>query len=348
VNAKDNYGESQKGVGRRYLFILMGALGDVVRGMYLVNSLKAGEPDAHITWLVEPACSGILKLHRSIDEIIVFNRPKGIAGVLEIRRELKKRTFDVTLDLQRHSKSGLFSWFSGSKRRIGFHRRDAKEFNWIFNTEYVDPQGEAISKVDHYQTFLKPLGLSPLNPLSSGLESITLDGVSSDWAEQLRREPYIGLILGSSWDSKDWPVEGYEGLLSLLTGGTVVFLADKTKVAMAERLERVSTKAKVVNLAGRTNLTELVALVRGAQVLVGPDSGPGHIAGAVGTPHITIFGPTPWVRNAPRGSEELTLTANVGCAPCKRRVCPGLGKICMKLIQPEMVLEKIGRVGGVV
>jgi ADP-heptose:LPS heptosyltransferase len=326
---------------RRYLFILMGALGDVVRGMYLVNSLKAAEPDAHITWLVEPACSGILKLHPAIDEIIVFNRPKGLAGVWEIRKELSKRSFDITLDLQRHSKSGLFSWFSRSPRRIGFHRKDAKEFNWLFNTEYVDPQGEAISKIEHYHTFLKPLGLPQPERLSSGLEGITLEGVTASWAEQLRIEPYVGFILGSSWESKDWPVEGYEGLLSLLPGGTVVFLADKSKIAMAERLQQVATKATVVNLAGKTNLTELVALVRGARVLVGPDSGPGHIAGAVGTPHITLFGPTPWVRNAPRGSEELTLTANVGCAPCKRRVCPGLGKVCMKLLRPEMVFDKM-------
>ncbi len=326
---------------RRYLFILMGALGDVVRGMYLVNSLKAAEPTAHVTWLVEPACSGILKLHPAIDEILVFNRPKGIAGIFEIRRELKKRSFDVTLDLQRHSKSGLFSWFSGAPRRIGFHRKDAKEFNWLFNTEYVAPQGEAISKIDHYHTFLTPLGLPQPPHLSSGLEAITLASVGAPWAKELQSEAYIGFILGSSWDSKDWPVEGYEGLLSLLPGGTVVFLADKSKVAMAERLEKAHTRAKVVNLAGRTNLTELVALVRGARVLVGPDSGPGHIAGAVGTPHVTLFGPTPWVRNAPRGSESLTLTANVGCAPCKRRVCPGLGKVCMKLLQPEMVFDKM-------
>lgn len=326
---------------RRYLFILMGALGDVVRGMYLVNSLKASEPDAHITWLVEPACSGVLRLHPSIDEILVFNRPRGLMGVVEVRRELAKRTFDVTLDLQRHSKSGLFSWFSGAPRRIGFHREDAKEFNWIFNTEYVDPQGESISKIDHYHTFLKPLGLSQPQHLSSGLEGITLSSIEAPWAEELRDSPYAGFILGSSWDSKDWPVEGYEGLLSMVPGGTVVFLADKSKLAMAERLERVTTRARILNLAGKTNLTELVALVRGARVLVGPDSGPGHIAGAVGTPHITLFGPTPWVRNAPRGSEALTMTANVGCSPCKRRVCPGLGKICMKLLQPEAVLEKM-------
>ena len=331
---------------RRYLFILMGALGDVVRGMYLVNSLKAADPTVHITWLVEPACSGILRLHPGIDEIIIFERPRGLVAVLAIRRELAKRSFEVTLDLQRHAKSGLFSWFSGAPRRIGFHRKDAKEYNWLFNTEYVAPQGEAISKIEHYHTFLSALDLPQPQSLSSGLEGITLDNVSALWANELRQQSYIGFILGSSWESKDWPVEGYEGLLSILPATTVVFLADKSKIAMAERLERVQTRARIVNLAGKTNLTELVALVRGASVLVGPDSGPGHIAGAVGTPHITLFGPTPWVRNAPRGSEALTITANVGCSPCKRRVCPGLGKVCMKLLQPEMVLEKMAGIMG--
>jgi ADP-heptose:LPS heptosyltransferase len=329
---------------RRYLFVLMGALGDVVRGMYLVDSLKAADPTAHITWLVEPACAGILKLHRSIDQILVFNRPKGFSGILELRRELAKRTFDVTLDLQRHSKSGLFSWLSRAPRRIGFHKLDAKEFNWLFNTEYIAPQGEAISKIEHYHTFLDVLGLSQPKELSSGLEYITLDTIDAPWSQELRERSYIGFILGSSWDSKDWPVEQYEQLLALLPDELVVLLADKTKIAMAERLEQAATKARVINLAGKTDLKQLVGVIHGARALVGPDSGPGHIAGAVGTRHITLFGPTPWVRNAPRGSEALALSANLGCSPCKRRVCPGLGKVCMKLIRPEMVARRLQEV----
>jgi len=328
----------------RYLIVLMGALGDVVRGMYLVNSIKAAQPGAHITWLVEPGCAGILKLHPAIDEIIVFNRPRGFLGVFELKRLLAKHSFDVTLDLQRHSKSGLFSWLSRAPRRIGFHRRDTKEGNWIFNNEFVEPQGESISKIDHYQTFLAPLGLPIPDSLSSGLEGITLREVGAPWVDELRGNDYIGVILGSSWDSKDWPVESYQELLMQIPQGRVVLLADRSKIEMAERLMRVETQAQIINLAGKTNLRELVALVRGAKVLVGPDSGPGNIAGAVGTPHITLFGPTPAVRNAPRGSEDLALTANVGCAPCKRRVCPGLGKICMKLIRPEMVVERLSRV----
>jgi heptosyltransferase-1 len=328
--------------GRRYLFILMGALGDVVRGMYLVNALKAVERDAHITWLVEPACAGILKLHPRIDEIVIFDRAKGVQGVFKLRKELARRTFDVTLDLQRHAKSGLFSWLSGAPKRIGFHRLDAKEFNWIFNTETVPARGESISKIEHYMTFLERLGIPMPEQLSSGLEGITLQSLSSSWVVSLQR-PYLACILGSSWNSKDWPVEGYEGLLREMPDSCLVLLSDKSKVDMAKQLEQVSTKATVVNLAGKTSLTELVAVIRGARVCVGPDSGPGHIAGAVGTPHITLFGPTPSLRNSPRGSEELALTSKVGCSPCKRRTCPGLDKMCMRMIPPELVLNQARR-----
>jgi len=328
--------------GRRYLFILMGALGDVVRGMYLVDALKSVQSDAHITWVVEPASAGILKLHPRIDEIVVFERSKGVRGVLQLRRELAAREFDVTLDLQRHAKSGLFSWFSGSPRRIGFARRDAKEFNWIFNTEFVPAQGESISKIEHYMTFLERLGFHPPAQRSAGLEAITLQSLTAPWAARLH-QPYIACILGSSWDSKDWPVEGYEGLLREMPGSCVVLLSDRSKVEMAAALEQVPSKATVINLAGKTNLTELVAVIQGARVCVGPDSGPGHIAGAVGTPHITLFGPTPSLRNSPRGSEALAISSHVGCSPCKRRTCPGLNKLCMRMISPQAVLNQAMR-----
>lgn len=330
-------------VPERILVILMGALGDVVRGLYIVDAIKRAAPNARITWLVEPACAGIVRLQANVDEVIVFDRPRGIRAVLSLRKELRAREFDVTLDLQRHFKSGLFSWLSRSPRRIGFHRRDAKEMNWIFNTEYVEPQGEGIAKVDHYQTFLSRIGVSTDGQLSSGLSHITLDTVSAPWAQEIGRR-YIALILGSSWDSKDWPEEGYAGLLSLVEGETVVLLGDKTKADMGARLEKSPSKSRVFNMAGKTNLAELVALVQGARACIGPDSGPGHIAGAVGVPHITLFGPTPMLRNAPRGSEHLAISARVACSPCKRRVCPGLGKVCMRLITPEAVLDRLSMV----
>lgn len=330
--------------GKRVLIILMGALGDVVRGLCLVDAIKSAWPDCRITWVVEPACSGLVKLHPRIDRVVVFERKRGLAGVLALRRELRREEYDVTLDLQRHLKSGLFSRFSRAPRRIGFHRRDAKELNWLFNTERVAEHGERISKVDHYLEFLKPLGISRPERLTTGLEGITLARVSADWRAELVG-PYVGVVLGSSWDTKDWPEDGYRALLEQLhTSGhrTAVLIGDSSRREMGERLEAgAPSSVRVINLAGKTSLEQLVAVLRDASVCVGPDSGPAHICGALGTRHVTLFGPTPAVRNAPRGSEDLAIVSAVGCSPCKRRVCPGLGKLCMRLISPEAVLERI-------
>ena len=331
---------------KRVLIILMGALGDVVRGLCLVDIIKSAWPDCRISWLVEPACAGIVKLHPRIDRVIVFERQRGIAGVLSLRRELQREQYDVTLDLQRHFKSGLFSLLSRAPRRIGFNRLDAKEFNWLFNTEHVSEHGESISKVEHYLNFVQQLGIEQPKHLSVGLGEVTLARVNEPWKDSLVA-PYVGLVLGSSWDSKDWPEEGYRGLLALLPSvgfSQAVLVGDRSRVDMAARLEASApSNVRVVNLAGKTNLEQLVAVLKGAAVCVGPDSGPAHICGAVGTRHVTLFGPTPAVRNAPQGSEELSVTSAVGCSPCKRRVCPGLGKICMRLISPEAVIDAIRR-----
>lgn len=327
---------------RRVLVVLMGSLGDVVRGMYIVDALKNADSTIHITWLVEPACAGIVKLHPRIDRVIVFDRSRGARGVLALRRELARQPFDITLDMQRHLKSGFFSLLSRAPRRIGFHRKDSKEFNWLFNTEQIPPRGESIPKVQHYLLFVAQLGIPLPEALSSGLEQLSLDSISAPWREELPKD-YIALILGSSWDSKDWPEEGYRELIERLGGRNVVLVSDKTKVELASRLESINGGARVINLAGKTTLRELVAIIHGAVSCVGPDSGPAHIAGAVGTRHVTLFGPTPSVRNSPRGSEDLSISMDVGCAPCKRRKCPGLGKVCMKLVHPSAVLERIQR-----
>jgi lipopolysaccharide heptosyltransferase I len=332
----------------RFLIVLMGAIGDVVRGLHLVEAIKQQIPNAHITWVVEPTCAEIVRLHPRVDEVLVFQRKSGLRGLPALVRELRKRQYDVTLDLQRHLKSGVFSWLSRAPRRIGFHPQDAKEFNWLFNNEFIAEHGERISKIEHYNLFLEKVGISKPEALRSGLEGIKLSE-SAEWAKALV-SPYVALVLGSSWDSKDWPEEGYRELIAQLReqrrgSEQVVLLGDKSKREMGERLvASLAGGAGVLNLVGKTTLRELVGVISAAKAVVGPDSGPAHIAAAVGTPHVTLFGPTPAVRNSPRGSEHLSITSAVGCSPCKRRVCPGLGKVCMRLISPQQVLEKLDSV----
>ncbi len=329
--------------GRRFLIILLGALGDVVRGLAVVNALKRSDPTCHVSWLVEPASSGVVSLHPGVDEVIVFQRKQGIRGMLALRKTLNDRTFDVTLDMQRHLKSGFFSWLSGSPRRIGFHPDDTKEGNWLFNNAYIEARGDVASKIDHYLAFVQALGYALPETIDPGLSHISLKSIGGDWAQTLER-PYIGVILGSSRYSKDWPLEGYQGLLGRLSGlgiQSVVLLGDGSKVEMARQLEAVPSSTRIVNAVGKTSLRELVAIIHGARACVGPDSGPGHIAGALGVPHVTLFGPTPAGRNAPRGSESLSVVSSIGCSPCRRRVCPGLDKLCMRLISPDSVLDRV-------
>ena len=122
---------------RRILIVLLGALGDVARGLTVASQLKDLEAGIHITWLIEPKCRELLRYCQDIDETIVFERGRGIGALFALRRELRQRRFDLTLDLQRHFKSGLFSRLSRASQRIGFHRRNAKELNWLFSTATI-------------------------------------------------------------------------------------------------------------------------------------------------------------------------------------------------------------------
>ena len=138
----------------RILIVLLGSIGDVVRGLAVASALKKALPQSHISWVVEPKSYEIVKLNAAIDKIFLFQRHLGLKGFVQVIREIQSQSFDITLDLQRHLKSGVLSYLSKSARRIGFHRRDAKEFNWLFNTEQIPFLGSSTSKLDHYLSFL--------------------------------------------------------------------------------------------------------------------------------------------------------------------------------------------------
>jgi ADP-heptose:LPS heptosyltransferase len=318
----------------------MGSIGDVVRGLGIVRPLRGALGDGHLAWLVEPTCAPLVRLVPGIDEVIVFDRSRGVAGIPALRRELRHFGADIALDLQRHFKSGFFSALSGASRRIGFHRRDAKELNHLFQTETIEFAGDGISKIDHYSRFLTQLGIT------ESFEPTPLQHVGSAVVPGIAG-PYIAVVLGSAWQTKDWPLAGYHRLVGEIVRAKrfgLVLVGDKKRRPMGDELRAAYPGAPIVNLAGETSLPELVAVMRGAAAGVGPDSGPGHIAAAVGRRYVGIFGPTSPVRTAPAGSEELAVQNVVGCAPCYRRRCPGLDNICMRLVSPEVVWERLERV----
>lgn len=328
-----------------FLIILMGSLGDVTRGLCLVSRIKKIFPNSSITWLVEPKCREVVALHPSIDNILVFDRSCWKKGLKRIARELLKREFDCTLDLQRHFKSGLFSFLSRARYRIGFHPANSKEGNWVFNNIHLPHMDEFYPKIDHYLKFTEQLGLPSLKGESLDF-GLSWQGFNASASTVLSRVkyPFIAIVLGSTWVSKEWSFNGYLRLSKDLleeTEHNIVLVDTMAKYEMACKLENSIQSGRLINLVGSTTIAGLAAVLKSAQAAVGPDCGSAHVASAVGTPYVTLFGPTSWERTAPYGSEHLVVSKNVPCAPCYQRECPGKGSLCMESIEPKDVKHKI-------
>jgi ADP-heptose:LPS heptosyltransferase len=327
------------------LIILMGSIGDVARGLGLVSHIKNNLPESRVTWLVEPTCSEVVRLHPRIDKMIVFDRPRNISGIRDLYKDLSREYFDITLDLQRHLKSGFFSILSGAKRRIGFNRRNSGEFNWIFNNEHIPYVRDELDlpKLHHYLKFTDYLGLPEPASLDFGFSCLDEKSHLPDSISKISK-PFIAVVMGSSWESKDWFFEGYHGLVKHILSSmkvAVVLLGDSSQVSSATKLCQKIGSHKLINLAGKTSISELIAVLKAASAAVGPDSGPGHLAAAVETPYVALFGPTSPKRAAPYNCEHLVVQSKVTCISCYKKQCPDLDRLCMRLISAESVQKKL-------
>lgn len=319
------------------LIVLTGSVGDVTRALPIVGWLRRSFPKARLGWLVEALSAPLVEGHPALTELFVFHRSQGIGGVPELIRKLRAAPYEVVLDLQRIAKSALFSWATGAPRRIGWHRSLSKEGNWLFCTETTPPADPHIPKLEHYRAFVHQLGGSTATEPWYGF---TVQTPPARFG--LPAHGGCTVVLGSNWASKDWPAEGYRGLMTELLArniAPIVLVGMFSHHALGEELRGIDPR--IVNLAGKTSLRELIDILGWSRVAVGPDSGPGHIAAAVGTPYFALFGPTDPNRTAPQGMQDLVIQGQVPCAPCYRRSCPGLGGICMRLIHPAVVAERI-------
>ncbi len=327
------------------LIILMGSLGDVTRGLCLASHIKNNLPKSQITWIVEPAWSELVNFHPQIDKMIVFNRSKNVFGLWDLYKNLSQDHFDIALDLQRHFKSGFFSLLSGAKRKIGFSRKNSKEFNWIFNNEHIENIDNELlfPKWRHYLKFTEYLGLPEPAFLDFGFSSLDVETDAHGIIMKISN-PFIAVVIGTSWKSKEWFFQGYYELIkSILSSGSsgVVLLGDRSKTAYAASLCEKVDSHRLINLIGKTSLLELAAVLKAAEAGVGPDSGPAHLSASVGTPFVTLFGPTPSIRMAPYKCEHLVVKSDISCAPCYKKKCPDFDRRCMRLIDAEAIMEKL-------
>jgi heptosyltransferase I len=351
----DNLPNSQAAIPptnpKRILIILNGAIGDVVRALPLLARIRRGFPGAYIAWAIEPKSAPILEAHPWLDQTILYDRRHAPWSFAPFLRRVRDGRFDLAIDLQRHLKSGIISIVSGARDRIGFSAENAKELNHLFSTRQIEPQPEMRLKLMQYQAFGDVLGLAPV-PIEFGLSASPVERKRArDLLDDAPR-PRLGVILGSSWPSRIYfpksiaaVIRGARDRNNVNGGGAALYpvlLGGPDETELASDVMRELGGIEALNLAGRTSLRDLIAIFSECDAAFGPDSGPMHIAAAVGCPIVSLWGATSPKRSAPWGFEDFAISGDIPCHPCYLRECP-VGRECMHRIAPETVIEALHR-----
>lgn len=331
---------------KRILVIKLSALGDVILSIPSFRAVRKKYPNAFITAVVERNFRQILRNCPYVDDIIAFEEPSGLSKwtrLWRLGKFLAQEQFDTAVDLQNNRSSHLLAFLSGAPERIGYANG---KLAFLLNSKVRDA-GFPLSPIEHQFQALKLLGFTEIDKRlelwtrpedDEAVERFLKDNWLRD--EQL----LVGINPGASekWQTKQWPADRFAELCDLLSRRNirVVITGDAAAEKTASEIMALC-KAKPINAAGRTTVSQLIALIRRCNVFVTSDSAPMHVASAVGTPFVAIFGPTDPRRHVAAVSNFSIIRKDLKCSPCYMRTCPILGHICMKRITREEVLERV-------
>jgi heptosyltransferase-1 len=313
---------------KRFLVVKFGSLGDIVHCLPSVAQLRKAFPEAAIDWLIERKNKSVVELS-GLDVRIVpidtyqWRNSPGIGSAKEIAEfvwSLSTDGYDCTIDFQGLLKSAFFAYLSAAPVRIGWERDFLKEsVSRFFYTDVVKPK--RIHIIDQQMELLKPLGIEPdwetVVPLKAP------ESARGSLAKKLGGlEDFVVINPGGNWKTKIWAPERYGEVAARL-------MADGVPVVVTWGPGEEPLVRKLVHAAGKnivqipTTLEELVALCEKSRLFIGGDTGPMHFAAAVGTPVVSIFGPTSSDRNGPFLREDIVVERRLPCRPCyERDKCP--------------------------
>jgi heptosyltransferase-1 len=290
----------------RFLLVRLGSLGDVIHALPAASALRDAFPEARIDWLIEPKWRRLLEGNPDLTEIIPLEK-KSAAGLITTVRKLRSARYNCTIDFQGLYKSALPAFASRAPRRIGFPSTYAREgFASVFYTDKINPRGP--HKVDHNLTLARAAGARPSPPrFPLTLRPEDEKQVTQDLARHNLTDFFV-LNPGGGWRSKCWPPERYGELHHRLAAqhgwrGIITFGPGEESLAQ----ELVSAAGNPPPIALPLGLGPLLALLRRAKFVVSADTGPLHLASALGTPVVGLYGPTDPARNGPYGGTSIVI-----------------------------------------
>ena len=341
----------------KILLVRLRLIGDVVLTTPLIGALRRSYPDSQLTYVVEAGAAPVVRGNRNLTDIVVVPRTGGMARVrddLTLARQLRRRHFDVAIDLHGGPRAAWLTWSSGAPVRIGYRIQGR---SWMYTHVVARPRDEAPRpSVVNQWDLLAPLGFEPPDPALNPLE-MEVDATASASVDRRLKgagiraaHPIVVIHVSAGNPFRRWPPESFEALVVavarrdpsrrvILTSGPSDARAAKEIAARARVV--LGPLAGAVPEIGEFDLAELRALVSRAAVYIGGDSGPLHIAGTTTTPIVALFGPTlpersmPW--RDPRWFAEAVDAGPLECRPCRQRECVPGDFRCLTRITAEQV-----------
>ena len=338
---------------RAILLIQLADIGDVIITYPCVRMLRDRFPRARILLAVREKTAALVDICPWADETIAIPRATGnLADRLRQQvvffRALRRHRIDLAIDLLTGDRGALLAYLSGARQRVGFYAADGTLWrNRLFTQLYRSPRIPGQHRIDYYRSLLEACGLRTQHPMpkipvrptekAKARELLRTEGVPAD-------RPYMVLQPFSLWPHKEWKLPRFASLVSWMISSyrlSVLIIGSGNERAGAEEIVARCGNG-VYNIAGKTTLDVLPAIFSGAVVFVGIDSSGAHFAAAVGTPTVTLFGPTLSSAWGYTGKRHAIVTKGYTCIPCDRKGCDGSNvSRCLDYLSTEAVISAV-------
>ena len=344
---------------KKILIIKLSAIGDVIHTLPCLNALRTSFPDSHISWIAQKPSTQLLEGHPQLDNLIIFPRKewKNIGRFLKesgpFCKMLRSHQFDVAIDFQGLTKSGLLAKACGAKIRIGFGDKDGKrELNGMFTNQKVFPAAARKHIIERNLSLLQPLGIDVMNSDSVVHIPHSAEEPIDNFfkASFVNEQSPIALNPGAGWITKLWPLQNFAqlGVLAEKKLNRKILLVwgpgEKEMVDEIEKLMKDQGAEPII--APPTNLLELAATLKRCSALVAGDTGPMHLAAALKIPSVALFGASDSLRNGPfQQPGNVLQNWDIDCVPCWKKQCNHSPQFeCMHSLSVEMVLNKLAEI----
>lgn len=335
---------------KNILIIRLSAIGDVLHCTPLARALRREYPEAKLSWIVSAKSQDILLGNPFLDEIIVWDKdewkslaksslPAAYRSLRALQAILQAEKYDLAVDVHSRFIPGLITWKSGAAVRAGFST--AKELASLFYNR-TTPQIKGLPIPQQYLGVLRALEISGENSdMIMPVAPENCQKADHIWETYQIRPADTVIVLNpaTTWQTKCWPPEHFARLGNLLQqqGAKILLTGAKSDIPLINEI-REAVKGETISLAGGTSLKDLAAVAQKCDLFVSGDTGPLHIAAAVGAPTLSLYGPTDPRAYAPVGEQHAAVLSPVSCRLCHKRRCDDF--ICMARIEPETVYQE--------